>query len=65
MTNSNFNIEVIDTSKNLINRMPKPILKGISPHQKHLGKKSEYTILRCFVYRCFPLMIFLSVVYVC
>lgn len=48
--------EVVETSIFLINKLPTPILNGLTPHQALLGKKPEYSMLSSFGCRCYHLI---------
>lgn len=46
--------EAFTTAAKLINILPTPVLNGLSPTEKLLGKKPSYDSLRVFGCLCFP-----------
>ncbi|CAH9140808.1 unnamed protein product [Cuscuta epithymum] len=51
---SSFWVDALYTATYIINRLPTPLLRGLSPYQKIFQKSPDYSFLRVFGCACFP-----------
>lgn len=49
-----FWVDAVYTATYIINRLPTPLLQGLSPFEKLFSKPPDYTLLRVFGCECFP-----------
>ena len=49
-------LEAFSTAIFLINRLPTPVLSGISPYEALFGTRPDYTLLRTFGCSCYPFL---------